>query len=143
VWFGKRLRSLLSVEYDPAWHAQVEAKLRGEGLTNVVCWYVSLDHDPREGTRPHYDPIPAYVRVAEEFPNEALDLVVVDGHYRQACILAVLAKIKPGGWLLVDNTNRLPLAEWGVPAHWPVVHQSSNIMTQTTIWQKPIMPANS
>src|ERR1700736_538847 len=57
LWFGQRLRLLVSVEYDPAWHVQVEAKLRGEGLANVVCRYIPLDHDPREGTRPHYDPV--------------------------------------------------------------------------------------
>ena len=37
---------------------------------------------------------------------------------------------------LIDNTDRMPLDEWGVPAHWPLVHQSQNVRTQTTIWRK-------
>jgi hypothetical protein len=77
------------------------------------------------------------VKVVEEFDDESIDFVVVDGHYRQACILEALKKIKSGGFLLVDNTNWMPLKEWGVPCDWSIVHQSSNVMTETTIWKKP------
>lgn len=137
AWFGTRLKSLLSIEYDRGWHSNVVTRLQKKGIKNVECRYVPVEHALNEPTLPHYEKIPSYVSVAEEFENNSLDFVVVDGHYRQACILAVLKKIKPGGWLLVDNTNWLPLAEWGVPENWPIVHQSRNVMTETTIWQKP------
>jgi hypothetical protein len=136
-WFGSRLQSLLSIEHDCSWHATVTKKLQSKRLTNVRCRYLPLEHDPTEPTRPHYDPTPSYVQAVDEVGDETLDLVIVDGHYRQACILAALKKIKPGGLLLVDNTDRLPLQEWGVPCSWPIVHQSRNVMTQTTIWRKP------
>jgi hypothetical protein len=48
-----------------------------------------------------------------------------------------LAKLKPGGLLLVDDTNWLPLSEWGVPTTWQLVHQSTKINTVTSIWRKP------
>ena len=137
AWFGSRLRSLLSIEYDPAWHNIVLASLEKKGIKNVECRYVPVEHDLNEPTTPHYEKTPAYVRVADEFEDNSLDFVVVDGHYRQACVLAVLKKIKPGGLLLIDNTNWLSLADWGVPDGWEIVHQSANVMTETTIWQKP------
>lgn len=137
AWFGSRLKSLLSIEFDIAWHSRVENILQNKGIKNVECRYVKLEHSPQEPTYPNYEKIPAYVSVVDEFQDNSLDFVVVDGHYRQACILAALAKIKPAGLLLVDNTNWLPLKEWGVPENWPIVHQSSNVMTQTTIWRKP------
>jgi len=137
IWFGERLKSLISVEHDLHWHSKIKRQLEGKGYANVDYRYVPLNHDRSEPTVPYYENLPDYVRVAEECLDESLDFVVVDGHYRQACILAALPKIKTGGLLLVDNTNWLPLGQWQVPSAWPIVHQSANMMTETTIWQKP------
>jgi hypothetical protein len=133
-WFALRLGRLVSVEYDPDWHRKVVETLRDIG--NAYCQLIPLDHPPEQPVIVG-DCIPAYVAIADEFPADSLGLVIVDGHYRQACVKRVLAKIKPGGLLLIDNTDRMPLAEWGVPASWPVVHRSRNVRTETTIWRKP------
>jgi hypothetical protein len=98
---------------------------------------VLLDHPREEPTRPHYEQVPRYVSVIDEFPDESLDFVLVDGHYRQACVLAALSKLRPGGLLAVDNTDWLPDDLWGVPAAWPLVHRSANVVTVTTVWRKP------
>jgi hypothetical protein len=137
AWFGSHLKSLLSIEYDRSWHFTVIQQLQKKGIKNVECRHITLEHEPNDPTYTHYEKIPKYVSVVEEFEDESIDFVVVDGHYRQACVLAALAKIKSGGFLLVDNTNRVPIEEWGVPSDWSIVHQSSNVMTQTTIWKKP------
>jgi len=137
AWFGARLKWLLSIEYDRTWHSTVITQLHEKGMKNVDCRHIPLEHEPNDPTYPHYEKIPKYVSVVEEFEDESIDFVVVDGHYRQACVLAALGKIKSGGLFLVDNTNRLPIEEWGVPSDWPIVHQSSNVMTETTIWKKP------
>jgi len=137
AWFGSRLKSLLSIEFDSGWHSKVVSDLQNKGLENVECRYIPIEHSITEPTKLYYEKMPAYVNIADNFADNSLDFVVVDGHYRQACILAALKKIKPGGLLLVDNTNWLALEEWGVPDNWSLVHQSSNVMTQTSIWQKP------
>lgn len=137
AWFGSRLKSLVSIEYHQVWHSTVMNQLHKKGINNVDCRYIPLGHKPEEPTYPYYEKTPQYVSVVEEFQDKSIDFVVIDGHYRQACILVSLGKIKPGGFLLVDNTNRLPIEEWGVPADWPIVHQSRNVMTETTIWKKP------
>lgn len=138
VWFGRRVGELTSVEYDAAWHARTTRRIEAAGLTRVRCLLVELDDDPPERARPYSDEAPAYVAVAQAFADESLDLVIVDGHYRQACIAAALPKLRPGGLLLVDNTNWMPLSEWGVPDGWPVVHQSANVVdAETAVWRKP------
>ncbi|HWL86986.1 MAG TPA: class I SAM-dependent methyltransferase, partial [Polyangiaceae bacterium] len=134
AWFARRLGHLASVEHSQEWHARVRENLKE--FRNIDYRWVPLDHPVSEPTRPHYDLMPRYVAVADEFDDESLDLVVIDGHYRQACVLAALPKLRAGGLLLIDNTNRLPLAEWGVPSTYTIRHQSENVMTQTTIWQK-------
>jgi SAM-dependent methyltransferase len=136
-WFARRLGRLVVVEHDGVWYEQVRRQLQEAGIGNVDYRLIPLDHPPQEPTRPIYDPVPRYVALAEEFPDACFDFVEVDGHYRQACARAALAKIKPGGLLLVDDTNWLPLAEWGVPTTWKIVHQSVKINTVTSVWQRP------
>jgi SAM-dependent methyltransferase len=137
IWFAQRLGSLTSVEHELRWFEIVEQKLKRRSIRNVTYRHVPLNHPPDEPHRESYDPIPDYVAAVEAFREGTLDFASVDGHYRKACISAVLRKLKPGGLLLVDNTDWLPLSEWGVPLSWEVVQQSSNVVTETTIWRKP------
>jgi hypothetical protein len=134
-WFGRRLAHLVSIEMDHEWYERVLEQV-GE-LPSVDLRYLALEHPLKEPTRPTYDPLPRYVSVLWEFPEASLDFVLVDGHYRQACVLAALDRIRPGGLLVVDNTDWLPDDEWGVPANWERVHRSANVITVTTIWRKP------
>jgi hypothetical protein len=134
-WYAERLERLVSVEFDPYWHNTVTRSI--EGLSNVECRFVAVEHPFLDGTGPYYDPVPRYVAVADEFPDESLGFVVVDGYYRQACVLRALAKLKPGALLLIDNTDWMPLQQFKVPSNWQIVHQSHNVMGETTIWRKP------
>lgn len=136
-WFAPRLRRLVSVEHDGRWRDDVLAQLERAGIRNVDYRVIPLEHPEAEPTRPIYDPVPRYVSFVSEFPDEHFDFIEVDGHYRQACVRAGLQKLKPGGLLLVDDTNWIPLAEWGVPESWPIVHQSVKVNTTTSIWRKP------
>jgi len=138
AWFARRLKHLHSIEHEKGWHEKIRERLKEFGVSNVSYRYIPLDHDPNLPTVPRYEVPPAYVSVINEFAEEYFDMVIVDGHYRQACILAALPKLKAGGYLLVDNTNWLPLSEWNIPPDWKLVHRSSNVMTETSIWQKPV-----
>lgn len=136
-WFARRVGSLVGVEHDPTWHERVARRLREAGLGNVDLRLVSIDPDP-ERAQSDYWRNPPYVRVADEFADESLDFVSVDGVYRQACVAVILPKLKPGGLLLVDDTRWLPrLEDWLVPPDWPVVHDGRGFGSGTTIWRKP------
>ena len=39
--------------------------------------------------------------------------------------------------LLIDNTDWKDPPHVHVPKDWPLVHQSRNVMTETSIWRKP------
>lgn len=134
-WFAQRLHRLVSVEHDRAWYDRVRPDL--DAIPGVDLRHVPLDHPETQPTVPVYDPVPGYVLVADEFDDGTLDFALVDGHYRQACVLAVLTKLRAGGLLVIDNSDWLPMVEWGVPADWPLVHQSRNVKSQTSIWRKP------
>jgi hypothetical protein len=137
VWFAQRLKRLTSVEHNGAWYHEVGRRLARAEVTNTRLLHVPLDHPEDAPTVAHYERMPRYVAVAEEFTDGSLDVALVDGHYRQACVSAVLPKIRRGGLLVIDNSNWLPRPAWGVPPDWLVLHESTNVRSQTTIWQRP------
>jgi hypothetical protein len=48
----------------------------------------------------------AYASKIDEYPDASFDLVLVDGRARPSCIYHSVSKIKKGGLLIVDNTER-------------------------------------
>ncbi len=132
TWFSKYLKYLYSIEQDLSWHQYVQNKLKESNISNVECIHIAVDgHEDRLNV-----PLP-YVDRIEEFPDEYFDFIVVDGHYRQQCLVKAQKKLKRGGHLLLDNSNWLPRHQWNIPNHWPVIHEGNNHVTQTTIWMRP------
>jgi hypothetical protein len=139
AWFARRLRHLTSVEHHPGWYSRVRDDLDRAGLSNVDYRLIPLDHLEGEPERERYDPVPAYVAVLDGFPDESLDVVVVDGHYRTTCIKRCLPKLKPGGLLLVDDLNLWPARGLiPVPGSWELVDESTNRLKRTCVWRKPV-----
>jgi predicted O-methyltransferase YrrM len=95
VWLARRCRALVSVESNPEWHARVTARLREARLSNVdnrLCLdqetYLALD-DCRPAT---------------------FDFALVDGDWRDQATKRSLELVRPGGYVLLDNSD-VPLAD--------------------------------
>jgi len=136
LWFSRRVRHLTSIEFDRRWFEKIREQLAEAHVRNVEYLDIPLEHPRTEPERASYDPLPRYVSVLDRFADRSLDLVIVDGHYRSACIRAAAPKLAPGGYLLVDDVNRwLSLAEMGVPSEWSIVDDSCNGIKRCIIWQ--------
>lgn len=88
AWLAQRTASVVSVEHDPAWHREMAPKLAG--LPATV----------------HLVPAEEQAYVAPIDDQADLDLVVVDGLFRDACTDAALDRLRPGGLLVIDNVER-------------------------------------
>lgn len=137
LWLCQRSKEIVSIEYNEEWAQKVENMLQTGNVDNATLRYIPLDHDRSLPTPLKYDPIPKYVEEIFKYPKESFDLVIVDGHYRPTCVEECLPYIAKGGYILIDNSNRQPRDQWRVPMDWPLVHESENVMTRTSIWQKP------
>lgn len=104
VWFASRVAKLTSVEHDKNWHDRVIEKMRKAGLGNVQYLFREVEESIGAG---EFNP---YADVASQFPDASLDFVLIDGATRSACALVTLAKVRPGGLLIVDNAN------WSLPS---------------------------
>lgn len=137
LWFASKVGHLVSIEHDEGWFQKVRAELLRHDCGNVDYRHVPLDHPVSEPERPGYNPLPAYVVTGVNCPDESLDFVVIDGHYRGTCIGAALTRIVPGGLLLVDDANMWPENSPPVPRDWPEVSRTTNGIKFTVIWRKP------
>jgi predicted O-methyltransferase YrrM len=136
MWFAERVGHLTSVEHDKAWYARVKTDLIANKVANVDYHLVPLDHEQAEPERAAYAPAPRYVCVADAFANQSLDLVLVDGHYRNHCIKRSIPKLRPGGYLIVDDANMWRSVQ-AVPApeDWKIVDDETNGLKTTIVWQ--------
>lgn len=107
---------VLSVEHDAAWFALVARALAQTGagscehrLHEPRLVAGELDGlDPYRSRRPEFagQTFERYVKSIDPCPDRSLDLVIVDGRARLACIERCLPKIREGGHLLLDNSER-------------------------------------
>jgi hypothetical protein len=118
IYISKRVKRLISVEHDPKWYKTVLKAIKDNGISN--CKYVLKEPNPSNTKQNFQDPknylssssiykgmsFKAYVKVIDSFPDETFDLVIVDGRARPSCILHSLNKIRVGGYLMLDNSER-------------------------------------
>ncbi|WP_327432513.1 hypothetical protein [Streptomyces sp. NBC_01236] len=109
----------VSVEHDAIWHKKLNSRL--SGIADVDYRLVSptpLTSSNAPG-RPD-DPgayissnknylghsFRSYASQIDEFPPRHFDLVMIDGRARPSCIRHAMSRLKPGGMLVVDNSDR-------------------------------------
>ncbi len=143
MWFARRVARLVSVEHDENYYQEISSRLMQSALSNV-----DYRHCKDEST---------YLAVAEALPPGNLDFVLVDGIARDRCALAALPRLKPGGLLVLDNSNwylpspsRSPnsrsLADGPASEAWRSLASqvrpwrcrwTTNGVWDTTLWLKP------
>tara|TARA_R110000824_G_scaffold368671_1_gene558032 strand:- start:111 stop:689 length:579 start_codon:yes stop_codon:yes gene_type:complete len=107
VWFSQRVKSITTIEHDAGWKNLVEKTLSGRA--NVRLLNIPLGE--------------AYVNIVNTddlIKDKQYDLVCIDGRLRSRCILECIDKVKSGGYLLLDNSERPRyLDAWNqVPTDW-------------------------
>ena len=87
VWLAARGLAVITVESDSMWAAAVRERCPG------VCVWYEPDQDR------HY-------QVILDLPPDSLDVVIIDGPVaRAACARAAAGRVKPGGLVVLDDTN--------------------------------------
>lgn len=99
LWLAHRIKHLTSVEDDESWYKLISNKVKIQNTSNVRYLFCKA-----EGyEKPEQSP---YIQVINTFSKNTLDFVLVDGKYRDICALMALEKIRPGGFIVIDDINR-------------------------------------
>lgn len=156
LFFLDRGCEVISVEHDEAWAQTVTSRVDG---SNASRWKLhaappragvvvtdSLEND-FTSTSEEYAGLSFqdYVTSIDPYPDNHFDLVVVDGRARPACCARARRKVKPGGFLLLDNSEReIYSAAFTLlrGEGWPEQNffgpgPCNGYFWQTTIWRKP------
>jgi len=150
VYFSRLINRIVSIEHDIAWYEDVRRRLDASAITNVQLVLVPssatgvVSSDPAEvdddtsnrGTGQVHQ-FMAYANYVLRFPDEYFDFILVDGRARVACLSNAMRKLKPGGILVLDNSERARYSRvFDLLDQWEVSHYS-NFLWRTSIFTKP------
>ncbi|MEP7323363.1 MAG: hypothetical protein ABI761_15670 [Saprospiraceae bacterium] len=120
IYFANRVKKVISIEHSIEWYEKVSNTIGYEKIKN--CDYFLIE--PQKSSIAQFLPYGSYtyvsktfkehsnllfkkyVRKIDEYPDEKFDLIMIDGRSRAACINHAVKKVKKGGYLLLDNSER-------------------------------------
>lgn len=90
LWLAKRTWLTVSVEHDKEWYDEVTTQAEA---ANAMVYLVT--------------DLSKYAAMADEFSDRMFDVVFVDGldKLRRGCIRVAIPKLRPGGWMIVDDSH--------------------------------------
>lgn len=120
LFFAEHARSVHTVEHDPDWAIRVRAAIAAASLSSATIELVEPTLDPALADADPADPdayVTSDVRLAgysfhryvtriDRFADCSFDLILVDGRARPACLKHAMAKVRIGGHLVLDNSER-------------------------------------
>lgn len=127
IWFAKRVKFLTSLENKIVWYNRMRKLMSDHKVDNVQLLYEAK--------------LGYYPFVIKRCYDETLDFLFVDGRNRVVCVKRGYSKIKKGGILILDNSERERYGEaFKLLADWPRLDfagpgRGGN--WQTSIWTKP------
>lgn len=106
LFMAKRVKEISSVESDIYWYSKIMKTIRMSGIKNCKVFYAEATTSPFRQSPADDSAYVSYAEKIKKFPNNYFDLVFVDGRGRELCVRESLLKIKNGGYLLLDNSDR-------------------------------------
>jgi hypothetical protein len=159
LFWSQHVRNVVSIEHEQSWYNRMKNELLNRQIKNVQYVLSEAEQDESTAKGDFRDPeqyassdsqfarnsFKSYVRQIERFSNQSFDIIIVDGRARPSCILHSIDKVKKGGYLIIDNTEReyylspftFALSGWKVWKFYGPVPYSHNF-SETTIIQKPL-----
>ncbi|MCE7997215.1 MAG: class I SAM-dependent methyltransferase [Roseivirga sp.] len=151
LFFSQKVEKLYSVEHHEEWYNHVKQLLAEKEVKNTslnlikpdkILSEIKLSSELQmfisEEDYPNKDNFfDKYVEYINSFDNDFFDFVLVDGRARKSCALVGVDKLKSGGLLVLDNSERLRYkAVHDTLKDWPRLFTTTGL-TDTTIWLKP------
>ena len=145
---ARRVARLVTVEHREKWRRRLARELVGQGVVNVVLRFAppgdapgSPDARPavwrQTGYVPEKPEFAAYADAILDFGPDSFDVVSVDGRARVACALNALSRLRPGGLLVLDNSEWEKYAPvFAATSGWPR-RDFENGVWRTTLWRRP------
>ena len=121
LFFLDRGARVITVEHDKEWFEKLFGIINHDDLSKFWTGiYEAPEYEIRPSGLHHSNPtsyksssqhfigkiFKKYANKINEFPNDYFDFVIIDGRARPSCVKQSVAKVKIGGYLVLDNTER-------------------------------------
>ena len=121
LFFANRVKEVVSIEHNCEWYNAVREEITKRKLQNVEYKLIESIFSEQYDRSQIADPsayvsdddnsigltYEAYAKAITQYPDNYFDLVVIDGRVRPSCMFHALHKVKKGGILLLDNSERI------------------------------------
>jgi predicted O-methyltransferase YrrM len=144
AFIAPRVKSLVTIEHDEEWSKITENMLKERKLDNVDYRVIPEIKDPDKIKISELDKFDGfqvkpefsnYFSALDDEENQSFDFIIVDGRARTECCIKAISKIKDGGMLILDNSEReryLPVFEILKEKE---SYTATNGLTNFTVWQ--------
>ena len=102
VWLDERGARVWSLEHDPAWAERVQDELRRPDSVHLV----EPDFEGRHRSTMSGQIFDSYLEKLGVLPASSADVVIIDGRCRVECVERLREVVRPGGWLVLDDSQR-------------------------------------
>ena len=147
LFFAPRISKLYSVEHNEEWYHLINEKLTGLNCSNVDYRFV-VQNDKSDFVDDVFDleekrdfeirrDYVNYFRALNDIQDHSLDFAIVDGRARTECCNEILPKIKKGGILILDNSERKRYELVFEQLKDYEMYETTNGLTNTTFWFIP------
>ena len=113
LFVSRRVKNVISIEYDPEFYSFVKKKLQEKAIQNVEL--INVQSQNRGEITSHHKNFrhqyfDDYVHSILAYPDYSFDVIIIDGRARNECLENALNKLKNQGVIVFDNIDR---AEYG------------------------------
>lgn len=146
LFFSNRIGKLVSIEHDTNWYKMIQNKMKLLKISNVE-YHLIPENDIKDFENTTFDFETDFFKVRRDYvnyfsalenhQNETFDFILVDGRARCECVFKAIPKLKPGGLMILDNSERKRYQYvFELLKDWESIN-TTNGLTDTTFWVKP------
>ena len=122
LYFLDKASKVTTVEHDEVWFEELNKQINEGGLSdNWRGLLIKPNVRPNQEKSDASDPnlytssdhefdnywFKEYVTTIDAYPDSSFDFVIIDGRSRPSCLKHSISKVKIGGHLILDNTERI------------------------------------
>lgn len=138
IWLCDHGAKVISIEHDADWVEKVVSRCPTADIRAIPGSAKNDEYIENQADRSG-----DYIGAIDEFADGSFDIVIVDGLYRPECVRRGASKVKPGGLLILDDTDRQKLARVRKTAlpQWKKMSftgfKASKDVRETTFFRRP------
>ncbi len=114
LFIAQRVQRIISIEYDVVQYFVLRIHIALRRTKNIELWIIQPERGNNtslySSTHAKHlgEDYKQYCEIIDSYPDESFDVVLIDGRARVACIHHARQKVRVGGFLILDDSERAP-----------------------------------